>query len=171
MTHSPEMRPPFSDVWNDLAPPTRNMGVTFLASQRGPSDLPESVLNTIYQARAPSTRRLYGLKWSGFSAWCTTRSADPVVCDISFKLSFLQELLEKGHSPSTLKFYVAAIAAAHAPINGQSVGRNNLVIHFLKGSGRLNPSRPVTVPTWNLPTVSRALPSFLTHYSLLTFIP
>ncbi len=76
----------------DLAPPARTIGATFLASQWEPSDLPESVLNTISQVRAASTRRLYVLKWSAFSTWCTTRSADPVVCDISFKWSFLQEL-------------------------------------------------------------------------------
>ncbi len=39
------------------------------------------------------------------------------------------------------------------------MGRNNLVVHFLKGSRRLNPPRPVTVPTWDLPTVLRALKS------------
>ncbi len=41
-------------------------------------------------------------------------------------------------------------------------GKNNLAISFLKGSRRLNPLRPVTVPTWDLPTVLRALksPSF-----------
>ncbi len=42
-------------------------------------------------------------------------------------LSYLQELFDKGRSPSTLKVYVAAIAASHAPIAGQSVGRNNLL--------------------------------------------
>ncbi|KAI2644465.1 Regulatory protein PqrA [Labeo rohita] len=44
-------------------------------------------------------------------------------CDISVILSFLQELLDKGRSPSTLKVYVAAITASHAPIAGQSVLR------------------------------------------------
>ncbi len=135
------------------------MGATSLASQWEPSVLPENVLNTISPVRASSTRRLYALKWSVFSTWCTNRGADPEVCDISLILSFLQELLEKGRSPSTLKVYVAAIAASHAPIDGQSVGRNNLVVHFLKGSRRLNPPRPVTVPTWDLPTVLRALKS------------
>ncbi len=64
-----------------------------------------------------------------------------------------------GHSHSTLKVYVAVIAASHSPINGQSVGRNNLVVRFLKGSRRLNPPHPVTVPTWDLPTVLRAMKS------------
>ncbi len=72
-------------------------------------------------------------------------------------LFFLQELLDKGRSHSTLKVFVAAIAAFHAPIAGQSVGRDNSVVRFLKGARRLNPPRPLTVPTWDLPTVLRAL--------------
>ncbi len=67
-------------------------------------------------------------------------------------LSFLQELLDKGGSHSTLKVFVASIAAFHAPIEGQSVG-----VRFLKGARRLNPPRPLIVPTWDLPTVLRAL--------------
>ncbi|KAL0168793.1 hypothetical protein M9458_037015, partial [Cirrhinus mrigala] len=128
-----------------------------LVSGRESMNLSESVLNTISQARAPSTRRLYALKWPVFSAWCSTRSEDPVSCDISVILSFQQELLDKGRSRSTLKVYVAAITASHAPIAGQSVGRNNLVVQFLKGSRRLNPPCPLAIPTWDLSTVLRAL--------------
>ncbi len=94
-----------------------------------------------------------GLSWS---AWCTTRGKDPFSCDISLILSFLQVLLDKGRSPSTFKVYVAAIEASHAPIAAQSVGRNNLFVSFMKGSRRLNPPHPLTVPTWDLPTVLRA---------------
>ncbi len=79
VAHCPETRP-LSGEWNDLAPPARIMGAKSLASQWEPSDLPESVLNTISQARAQSTRCLYALKWSIFSAWCTTYGA--VLCDI-----------------------------------------------------------------------------------------
>ncbi len=82
LAHSPETRL-FSGEQNDLAPPARAMGSTSLTSRWEPLVLPDSVLNTISQARAPSTRRLYALKWSVFSAWCTTRSADPVLCDMS----------------------------------------------------------------------------------------
>ncbi len=96
-----------------------------------------------------STRRLYAHKWSVFSTWCLNHGV---------VLSFLQELLETGHSPSMLKVFVAAIAASHAPIAGQSVGRNNLVLcGFLRGTRRLNLPHPLTVPTWDLLTVLRAL--------------
>ncbi len=118
---------------------------------------PPRVLNTISETRALSTRRLYALKWSVFSTWCLNRGENPSTSELAVVLSFLQELLDKGRSHSTLKVFVAAIAAFHAPIAGQSVGRDNSVVRFLKGARRLNPPRPLTVPTWDLPTVLRAL--------------
>ncbi|KAI2653632.1 ORF V: Enzymatic polyprotein [Labeo rohita] len=136
-----ETRPSLSGERGHLASPAQSMGLTPVVFEREPENLSEGVLNTISQARAPSTRRLYAFKWSVFSTWCST------------------QLLDKGRSPSTLKVYVAAIAASHAPIAGQSIGRNNLVIRFLKGSRRMNPSRPHTIPTWDLSTVLRALKS------------
>ncbi len=95
MSHSPEARPSLSGDQDDLAPPARAVGSAPLGSRRESADPPESVLNTISQARAPSTRRLYALIWSVFSTWCATRGEDPALCDISVKLSFLQELLDK----------------------------------------------------------------------------
>ncbi len=118
---------------------------------------PERVLNTISEARAPSMRCLYALKWSVFSTWCLNRGENPSTSELAVVLSFLHELLDKGRSQSTLRVFVAAIAAFHAPIAGQSVGRDNSVVRFLKGAKRLNPPRPLTVPTWDLPTVLRAL--------------
>ncbi|KAL0161811.1 hypothetical protein M9458_041207, partial [Cirrhinus mrigala] len=153
----PEARPPLLGERDHMAPPAQSVGLTPLVFGRESENLPEGVLNMIFQARAPSTRRLYALKWSVFSTWCSTRGKNPASCDISVILSFLQELLDKGRSPSTLKVYVAAIAAFHAPIADQSIGRNNLVVRFLKGSRRINPSRPHTIPTWDLSTVLRAL--------------
>ncbi len=127
------------------------MGATSLAYRWEPSVLTENVLNTISHARTLSTRRLYALKWSVFSAWCVTHSADPEVCDISLIFSFLQKLLEKGCSPSMLKVYAASIAASHAPIDDQSVGSNNLVVRFLKGSRRLRSChRPNMGPAYSV---------------------
>ncbi|KAL0153933.1 hypothetical protein M9458_050764, partial [Cirrhinus mrigala] len=158
LAHSPETRPPLSGERDNMAPPAQTVGPAPLVSGWESMNLSESVLNTISLARVLSTRCLYALKcWSFFSAWCSTRGKDPASCDLSVKLSFLQELLDKGRSPSMLKVYVAAITASHAPIAGQSVGRNNLVVRFLKGSRRLNPPRPLAIPTWDLSTVLRAL--------------
>ncbi len=92
------------------------MGPACVAAQREPFDLPERVLNTMAEARAPSTRRLYALKWAIFSAWCQNRNVDPVTSDVSVVLSFLQKMQDKQRSSSTIKVYAAAIAAFHAPI-------------------------------------------------------
>ncbi len=40
--------------------------------------LSAGVIETILSSRAPSTRRLYGLKWNVFSTWCRERGLDPV---------------------------------------------------------------------------------------------
>lgn len=95
----------------------------------------------------PSTRHLYAIKSSVFSDWCTIPNEDPTACDASLLLSFLQEQLDKGHTPSTLKVYMVVIAANNTLVATQSKGRNDLVINFLKGARRLKPPHPLTIPT------------------------
>ncbi len=50
---------------------------------------------TMAEARSLSTRCLYSLKWSIFSAWCQDHDLDPVTSDVSVVLSFLQGMLDK----------------------------------------------------------------------------
>ncbi len=130
------------------------MGPACVAARREPFSLPERVLSTMAEARAPSTRCLYALKWSIFSAWCQDRDVEPVTSDVSVVLSFLQEMLDKQCSSFTIK---VSIAAFHAPIAGHSVGRDSVVIKSLRGARRMNPPRPHTIPPWDLTTVLRAL--------------
>ncbi len=68
-------------------------------------------------------------------------------------LSFLQHLLDDNKAASTLKVYVAAISAYHAPVDGASLGSHNLVCIFLKGVRRLKPVRSTPFPVWDLPLV------------------
>ncbi len=121
------------------------------------SGLPPAVVETIIQARAPSTRQTYALKWSLFATWCSSRREDPRRCTIGVVLSFLQERLERRLSPSTLKVYVAAIAAHHDAVDGRSLGKHDLIVRFLKGARRMNPSRPPLVPSWDLSIVLAGL--------------
>ncbi len=157
LAYSLETGPPLSSERHAMASTARVMGPACVATQREPFDLPERVLNTMAEARAPSTRSLYALKWAILSAWCQDRDADLVTSDVLVVLSFLQEMLDKPRSSSTIKVYAAAIAAFHAPIAGRSVGRNSAVVQFIQGARRMNPPRPRTVPPWDLPTVLRAL--------------
>ncbi len=121
------------------------------------SGLPPAVVETIIQARAPSTRQTYALKLSLFATWCSSRREDPRRCTIGVVLSFLQEKLERRLSPSTLKVYVAAIAAHQDAVDGRSLGKHDLIVRFLKGARRMNPSRSPLVPSWELSIVLAGL--------------
>ncbi len=52
---------------------------------------------------------------------------------------------------------MAAITAFRSPQSGQSLGKNTLVVSFLKGAKRLHPPRPLSVPPWDLEVVLKAL--------------
>ncbi len=73
--------------------------------------LPVEVQETIASARTPATRRLYSSKWDVFVSWCLTRAIDPVNCPVGPVLEFLQERMTAGAAATTLRVYVAAIAA------------------------------------------------------------
>ncbi len=54
-----ETGPPLSSERHDMASTARVMSPACVAARREPFVLPEHVLNTMAEARAPSTRRLY----------------------------------------------------------------------------------------------------------------
>ncbi|KAL0149293.1 hypothetical protein M9458_055331 [Cirrhinus mrigala] len=95
------------------------------------SGLSTEVVETILQSRAPSTRKLYALKWKLFTSWCGDHQQNPVNCPVGTVLEFLQDRFSAGLAHSTLEVYVAAIAAYHALLGGSSVGMNPLVTGFL----------------------------------------
>ncbi len=132
VAHSPEAGSPLSGEQDDMAPPARAVGPASLATRWEPACLPECVLNTISQARAPATRCLYAIKWSVFSAWCLTQGEDPFVCNVSVTLSFLQKLLDKWRSPSMLKVYVTDIGFSH-PYSGPVGGQGQPCCSFSEG--------------------------------------
>ncbi|KAI2657747.1 ORF V: Enzymatic polyprotein [Labeo rohita] len=125
-----EERPSFSGDGHNLAPAPRSVEPARLVPGRDASDLSglsQAVIETITQSRAPSTRQTYALRWGLFVDWCSSRGEDPQRCTIAVVLSFLQEKLERRLSPSTLKVYVAAIAAYHDAVDGTSLGKHQLI--------------------------------------------
>ncbi len=149
-----------SETGHLMAPASRPLETSCLVPRRDAEvlgDLPQEVVDTITSARAPSTRHAYALKWNLFVEWCSSHREDPRRCPIRVVLSFLQQRLERRLSPSTLKVYVAAIAANHDPVEGKSVGKHDWVVRFLRGARRLNPPRPPSIPSWDLSLVLRAL--------------
>ncbi len=160
LANSSEEGSTFSERGHPLAPTPRLVESPRMVLGRDAevlSGLPPAVVNTITSARALSTRQAYRLKWNLFVDWCSPRREDPRRCPIAVVLSFLQDGLERRLSPSTLKVYVAAIAAHHDAVDGKSLGKHDLVIRFLRGARRLNPPRPHLVPSWDLPLVLSAL--------------
>ncbi len=106
--------------------------------------LPAEVQETIASARAPATRKLYSSKWGVFESWCLTRAIDPVNCPVGPVLEFLQERLTAGAAATTLRVYVAAIAARRE-LDEIPLGRHRLVSAFMRGARRLRPVRPTAV--------------------------
>ncbi|KAL0170718.1 hypothetical protein M9458_035314, partial [Cirrhinus mrigala] len=140
---------PRPDLWN--------LHLWSLDATRRISETPPSVVNTLLQARAPSTRRLYDLKWRIFVNWCSSQGKNPRRCGIESVLSFLQGGLDRHLSASALKVHVAAISANHNLVEGRSVGKHDLIIRFLRGTRRLNRPRLNFIPSWDLGVVLQAL--------------
>ena len=137
-------RPPVPGGGNDSTPPAGPLETVGVASEGAhlvDLGLSTEVVQTILSSRAPSTRRLYATKWKLFTSWCTDHHLDPVHCPAGSVLQFLQERF--GLTPSTLKGYVAAMSAYRT----DGLGKDPLVVRFLRGSRRLRPACANRFPT------------------------
>ncbi len=99
---------------------------------------------------------LYSSKWGVFESWCLTRAIDPVNCPVGTVLEFLQERLTAGAAATTLRVYVAAIAAWRE-LDEIPLGRHRMVSAFMRGARRLRPVRPTAVPSWDLSVILEGL--------------
>ncbi len=80
LAHSSEEGTPLSGARHHMAPASRSMEPPCVAPGQDAADLsglPPAVVETIIQARAPSTRQTYALKWSLFATWCSSCREDP----------------------------------------------------------------------------------------------
>ncbi|KAK5930341.1 hypothetical protein CgunFtcFv8_026581 [Champsocephalus gunnari] len=119
--------------------------------------LPQKVINTIQSARASSTRSLYDCKWRVFEEWCLQEGHISFQCPVGVILSFLQDLIDKHRAFSTIKVYLAAIAACHVGFEGKTASQHPLVCRFMKGARRLLPVSRSLVPLWDLAVVLNGL--------------
>ncbi|XP_013858547.1 uncharacterized protein LOC106514017 [Austrofundulus limnaeus] len=106
MVSSNQEGPIVSVGGTDLAPQSSTPQAVGVATGRLEQQLTgysDSVRYTILSARAHSTHQQYENRWRLFSQWCADRDEDPVSCVVPTILEFLQSLLNKGRSPSTLK--------------------------------------------------------------------
>ncbi len=131
LANSPEEGPSFSGEGHDLASAPICLDPSCLVPGRDQEelrDLSPVIVNTIIQARAPSMKRLYDLKWCIFMNWCSSRGKDPWRCGIESVLS------KEAWITSTLKVYVATIVANHNTVGGKLVEKHDLVIRFIRGA-------------------------------------
>ena len=101
--------------------------VGLVPPQPQPQGLSEAVLETISNARAPSTRANYQQRWRLYSSWCQDRGFDPKTCSAAVVLHILQSLLDTSRAASTLRVYAAAISAFHDLVVGLRVGKPHMV--------------------------------------------
>ncbi len=121
----------------EISPPTRTVETVGLVSegaQLTDSGFSTEVVETILHSRAPSTRKLYALKWRVFTSWCSDHQLDTVNCSVGTVLEFLLERFTAGLTPSTLKVYAVAICAYHIPLCGISLGKTSWYLIFLRGT-------------------------------------
>ncbi len=85
-----------------------------------------------------------------------TRAIDPVNCPVGPVLEFLQERLTAGAAATTLRVYVAAIAARRE-LDEIPLGRHWMVSAFMRGVRGPWPVRPTAVPSWDLSVVLEGL--------------
>uniref|UniRef100_A0A2D4J4Y7 Core-binding (CB) domain-containing protein n=1 Tax=Micrurus lemniscatus lemniscatus TaxID=129467 RepID=A0A2D4J4Y7_MICLE len=97
------------------------------------------VISTIQAARRPSTRRIYDATWSMFSKWCTRKGTNPLSPSLAQLLEFLQDSLDRGLSPNTLRRQVAAQASVIRWKGYKSISHHPSVKNFLRGATNLSP--------------------------------
>ncbi len=102
------------------------------------------------------TRKLYSSKWGVFESWCLARAIDPVNCPVGPVLEFLQERLTARAAATTLRVYIAAIAAQRE-LDEIPLGRHRMVSAFMRGVRRLRSVRPMAVPSWDLSVILEGL--------------
>lgn len=132
-----------------VAPRSSSPSALFLAtgSDLLLTDCEPAVINTIDNARAPSTG---------------AGDCSPLGAAIIRLIRFIVQCRKFRFSYSTcwmkirqfqLRVYVAAISAYHAPVDGFSLGSHALICKFLKGAVRLKPVCATPFPVWDLPLV------------------
>ncbi|KAI2646596.1 hypothetical protein H4Q32_030865 [Labeo rohita] len=114
---SPAPQRPFvTSGGGDFSSSSRTTGTMGLACEwfnLSTTGLSDSVIRTIQNARAASTRSLYECKLGVFERWCATKHEIPFQCSVAVVLSFLQDLIDQGKAFSTIKVFLAAISACH----------------------------------------------------------
>ena len=119
--------------------------------------LPQGVIDTIQSARARNTRTAYDNRWCAFEKWCGAEGVVPFQAPVDAILRFLQTLVDKKLSYSTVKVYMAAISACHVGFEAGTAWKHPLISRFMKGALRILQVPRSMVPAWDLAFVLDSL--------------
>lgn len=109
-------------------------------------------------ALKPSTRALYAYKWKLFRSFAERHDFAYSPVSIPGLLRFLLYLFRRNLSHSTLRVYVAAVAA-HQPSGAVagSLFKHDVIKRFLTGLKNIRPSAAPLPPQWSLQLVLHCL--------------
>lgn len=93
--------------------------------------LSDHVIKTLLFSRKASTHKSYLKIWRKFAAWCGEFRLNLEQPNILLILKFLQDGLDLGLSPSTLRVQVSALSA----LCDSSLSQVAWISRFLKASG------------------------------------
>lgn len=101
--------------------------------------------------------RIYNAIWKTYCGWCLSKHIVPVDSSVSHALEFLQDGLEKGLLPNTIRRQVPTLSTILTWGEGQPLSHHPLVWRFLKGASNLRPPAVHRYPSWDLSKVLEAL--------------
>ncbi len=106
-------------------------------------------LLTLQSSLRGSTKQQYRRVWKTFSGRCDRMNINPYVDFVSYVLSFLQYLLNKGLKPSSLMVYRPALSRFHNGHDGRHLNYSRTICRFMCGAINLHPPCRTLVPTWD----------------------
>ena len=118
----------------------------------------EGAIGTMQAARSQGTAKVYDGKWRVFESWCFQHAVDPWNAGLVNIANFLDyQRSSKTLAFSTVKGYLAAIAAFHPKIDGFSAYTHPRLKAFLRGAQNAENVRSERSAPWDLSLVLEAL--------------
>ncbi|XP_066460385.1 uncharacterized protein [Eleutherodactylus coqui] len=111
------------------------------------------VVRTLMASRKETTNRIYQRIWRRFTSWRQERGSSGSSADVPLILDFLQDGLDMGLAPSTLRVQTAALSA----LFDTKLSGDRWINRFLAAADRLRPRSTNICPDWNLNLVLRAM--------------
>ena len=132
---------------------TQTSGLASLRKSLQAEGVSQQASYLIENSRARGTISAYDSAWKKFDSWCKQRQVDPIHCNVTYILDFLESLYNKGLQYGTINNYRSAISAYHAKIDGDTAGNHHRVCSLLTGVSNLRPPKPIQTSVWNVETV------------------